>query len=268
MRKFLTPRWIITTLLVIAAVVVMARLGFWQLDRLAQRRAFNSRVQAQVQAPALDLPENLPQDVQSLYDMEYRQVTAHGEYDFANEILLRNQVWEGQPGYHLFTPLRLPGLKYAILVDRGFIALDEGKADLRAKFDLSDTAQVSGILLRPRVPKYFGVPDPTLTPGEKRLDAWNAIRLERIQQQVSYSLLPVYIQAAPDPSRSGKPFASLEQPDLSEGPHMGYALQWFSFAGILALGYPFFVRKQLADSERNQMIKDQKWAKDQSTADF
>jgi surfeit locus 1 family protein len=268
MRKLLTPRWIITTLLVIVAVVVMVRLGFWQLDRLSQRRAFNSRVLAQTQAAVLDLSTGLPQDVQSLYDMEYRQVTARGEYDFANDILLRNQVWEGQPGYHLFTPLRLPGSTYAVLVDRGFIPLDEGKPGLRVKYDQNSAGQVSGILLRPVVPRYFGVPDPTLAPGETRLDAWNAIRLERIQAQVGYPILPVYIQSAPEPSQSGAPFASLVQPDLSEGPHMGYALQWFSFATILALGYPFFVRKQLADSLRNQMIKDQKWAKDQSTADF
>jgi surfeit locus 1 family protein len=268
MRKILTPRWIITTLLVLTAVAVMIRLGFWQLDRLEQRRTFNARVTAQVQAPPLDLSVGLPQDIQHLYDMEYRQVTAKGEYDFANDILLRNQVWEGTPGYHLFTPLRLPDSPYAVLVDRGFIPLDEGKPALRTKYDQIRPAQVSGIFLRPRVPRYFGVPDPTLAPGETRLDAWNAIRLERIEEQLGYPLLPVYIQSAPDPSRQGPPIASLEQPDLSEGPHMGYALQWFSFAAVLAFGYPFFVRKQLTESARNLLLKDQKWAKDQSTADF
>ncbi|MBE0696948.1 MAG: SURF1 family protein [Anaerolineaceae bacterium] len=269
LRKILTPRWIITTLLVITAVAVMTYLGFWQLDRLEQRRAFNTRVTAQLQTPPLDLSTSLPQNIQSLYDMEYRQATAQGEYDFANEILLRNQVWDGQPGYHLFTPLHLPGSAYAVLVDRGFIPLDEGKPALRTKYDQpAGIVKVSGIFLRPRVPRYFGVPDPPLAPGETRLDAWNAIRLERIQEQVGYSLLPVFIQSAPDPSRQGPPFASLEQPDLSEGPHMGYALQWFSFAAVLAFGYPFFVRKQFTDNARNQILKDHKWVKHQSTDDF
>jgi surfeit locus 1 family protein len=244
-RKFFTPRWILTTLLVIAAVIVMIRLGFWQLSRLEERRVFNARVSAQVNAPRLDLPAGLPMDLQALYDMEYRPVSARGEYDFQNEILLRNQVMDGQPGYHVITPLRMEGTSAAILVDRGFIPLAEGEPALRAKYDQTASVQVSGILRRPVVPRYFGVPDPTLTPGETRLDAWNAIRLERIQQQVGYSLLPVYLQSAPDPSRNGAPFASLDQPDLSEGPHMNYAIQWFSFAAVLALGYPFFVRKQL-----------------------
>lgn len=242
-----TPRWIITGLLVAVAVVVMIRLGFWQLDRLAERRAFNERVLAQIKAAPILLPDTIPPDPQSLYDMEYRQVTAVGEYDPANEVLLRNQAWEGQPGYHLFTPLRMMGSVYAILVDRGFIPLDEASPEQRVKYTQPGVVEVAGVFLRPRVPRYFGAPDPTLTPGQTHLDAWNAIRLDRIERQAGYPLLPVYLLAAPDPGRPGLPYASLEEPDLSEGPHMGYALQWFAFAAILAVGYPVFVRKQLLD---------------------
>jgi surfeit locus 1 family protein len=244
-RRLLTPRWVITTLLAAAAVAGMIRLGIWQLDRLEQRREFNSRVTAQMEAPALSLPDQLPQDVSSLYNMEYREVSTSGEYDFQHEVLLRNQAWEGQPGYHLITPLRLSGTPNAILVDRGFVTLEEGKPEARAKYIQDGPVHVSGILRRPVIPRYFGVPDPTLAPGETRLDAWNAIRLDRIQEQTGYPLLPVYLLAAPDPAHQGPPYSSLEEPDLSEGPHMGYALQWFSFAGVLVIGYPFFLRKHL-----------------------
>jgi len=244
LQKLWTPRWIITTLLVIAGVIGMIRLGLWQLDRLEERRAFNKRVIAQVNAPVLDLPSDLPEEVQSLYDMEYRRVTVSGEYDHSGDILLRNQVWNNQPGYHIFTPLKLTGTQYSVLVDRGFILMQDGAAEKRSEYSISSEVQVTGILLRPRVPRFAGVPDPTLSPGETHLDTWNAIRLDRIQLQVSGTLLPVYVLAAPDPAEPGPPYASLEDPDLSEGPHMGYALQWFSFAAVLAVGYPFFVRKQ------------------------
>ena len=63
-------------------------------------------------------------------------------------------------------------------------------------------------------------------------------------------LLPVYLTLTPEDSGAVQP-GTFPQPssldiDLSEGPHLGYAVQWFSFAAILALGYPFFVRKNLA----------------------
>jgi surfeit locus 1 family protein len=245
--KLLTPRWIITTLFVIAAVFGMVRLGFWQLNRLEERREFNARVLAQVNAPPIDLPSEIPDDAAALFDMDYRKVTARGIYIAGDEILLRNQVRDGMPGFDLITPLRLSGTDTTILVDRGFIPMSGSDPEQRKQYEQSGEVVVTGILRRPVIPRFAGVPDPTLTPGQTRLDSWNAIRIDRIQSQVEGQLLPVYLQAAPPDSQSSPPYASLEQPELSEGPHMGYALQWFSFAMILAIGYPLLVRKQLRD---------------------
>ena len=52
-KTLFSRQWLKTTILVIAAVLVMIRLGFWQLDRLAQRRAFSERVEAQLAADPL-----------------------------------------------------------------------------------------------------------------------------------------------------------------------------------------------------------------------
>ncbi len=49
----------------------------------------------------------------------------------------------------------------------------------------------------------------------------------------------------------GMPYRTQPDLDLTEGPHQSYALQWFSFAVILGLGYPFFIRRQ----ERKQLVK-------------
>ena len=54
LRRMFSRKWLLTTILVIAAMAVMARLGIWQLDRLHQRRAFNARVSAQIDRPPLD----------------------------------------------------------------------------------------------------------------------------------------------------------------------------------------------------------------------
>lgn len=242
-RGFFTPRWIITTLLVIAAVLGMIRLGIWQLDRLEQRRAFNTRVSAQVSAPELDL--NQSASTPDLMEMEYRAVVVRGEYDPAHEIILRNQVYNNQPGYHLLTPLRIAGSDQSILVNRGFIPMEDGAPQARAKYQQSGPVTVRGILRLPHVPKFAGVPDPALAPGETRLDAWNAINLDRIRSQVPYALLPVYLQAGAGAAETGFPVGEIDSPDLSEGSHLGYAFQWFTFAALLGGGYPFFVKKQL-----------------------
>ncbi|MEW5942154.1 MAG: SURF1 family cytochrome oxidase biogenesis protein, partial [Chloroflexota bacterium] len=67
--------------------------------------------------------------------------------------------------------------------------------------------------------------------------------VERIGRQAPYRVLPVYIQQTSQ-AGAGAPIPHPEELELTEGPHFGYALQWFAFAAILVLGYPFYLRKQ------------------------
>jgi surfeit locus 1 family protein len=251
LRSFLTPRWILTTLLVIVAVGVMARLGFWQLERLEQRRAFNARVQAQIDSPPLDLAAALADGSLTpaqLPDLEYRSVVLRGEYRPAEQLIVRNQVWQGLPGSHLLTPLVLAGTDYAILVDRGWIPMAETDPAEWQKYNQAGPVEVRGSLQKTQDARRFGAPDPTPAPGVV-VPAWNAVRLARIAPQISAALLPAYVLAAPTGNPDDQlapPYAAIQTPDLSEGSHMNYALQWFSFAAVLGLGYPYFVKKQLS----------------------
>lgn len=77
--KMFSRKWLLTTLLAIAAAAVCVRLGIWQLDRLDQRRAFNLQVETMRAAPLLDLNKEIPENISS---MEWRAATAAGEYDF------------------------------------------------------------------------------------------------------------------------------------------------------------------------------------------
>jgi len=248
--QFWSLKWILTTLLVIAGVGVLIRLGIWQLDRLAQRRAFNERVTAQITASQLDLNQNIDLKAQ-LFDMEYRKVVVQGHYDFTQEVLLRNQALDGKLGFHVLTPLRIANSDQAVLVDRGWIPFDQALPEERGQFQEPGEVTVQGVIRRPQTrPDFGGVADPTLAPGETRLDAWNIVNLERIRQQTDQLLLPVYVVEAPDPSWTGFPVRQLVIPEITEGPHLGYAMQWFTFAAILGLGYPIFVRKQLRPADK------------------
>jgi surfeit locus 1 family protein len=72
--------------------------------------------------------------------------------------------------------------------------------------------------------------------------------LTHIAAQIPYPVLPVYVQPKPDPNDTTPPIPFQPEVEITEGPHMGYALQWFTFAAILFVGYPFFLRKQEAKS--------------------
>ncbi len=88
--------------------------------------------------------------------------------------------------------------------------------------------------------------DPTLSPGQTRLDFWNFVNLTRLQDQLPYPILNVYIQQAPGSDLESLPYRLMEQPDLDPGAHIGFALQWFFYAGLLFFGYPIWLKKQKA----------------------
>ena len=58
-RFLLTPRWIAFHLLVIAGIVLMINLGFWQLRRLDERQAFNAQVTSRIDVPPAPLDDVL-----------------------------------------------------------------------------------------------------------------------------------------------------------------------------------------------------------------
>lgn len=228
--------WILTTLLVFAGSAVCVRLGIWQLDRLEQRRAFNAQVTSMRAEPMLDLNQSVPADIKK---MEWRSVTVTGEYDFENQVAMRNQYHETEYGYHLITPLKFAG--GTVLVNRGWIPADGNStpADWR-KYDEAGVVTVTGqIRLGQEKPAFGGVAD-----AEGKLDVWNNLNVERIATQIPYPMLNVFIQQDEIAGDDVPPIPFQPEIELTEGSHFGYALQWFSFATILFFGYPFFLRKQ------------------------
>lgn len=241
LKKMFSRGWLFTTLLVLAGTAVCARLGIWQLDRLDQRRAFNTQVETMRAADLLDLNQELPSDINS---MEWRSVALTGEYDFENQVVIRNQYNGNQYGYHIITPLLFDG--GAVLVDRGWIPADGNSTpgDWRKYDEIGPQNVIGQIRIGQAQPIIGGVADPELSSDQTRMDAWNNLNLERIAQQIPYPILTVYVQPNTEEATSAPPIAFQPIVELTEGSHFGYALQWFTFATILFVGYPFYLRKQ------------------------
>ena len=233
-------KWLLTTLLVLLGTALCIRLGIWQLDRLESRRAFNEQVKSMRELPPLYLNQ---EGTNTITEMEWRSVKVIGEYDFENQIALRNQYYGDQYGYHLWTPLRFDGR--AVLVDRGWIPAEGNSAPLDwRKYDEQDIVNIVGqIRLGQTKPALGGVAD-AMPENGGQLEIWNNGDVEQIIDQLPYPALHVYIQPDFDASDVEPPIPFQPEIELTEGPHFGYALQWFTFASILFIGYPFYLRKQ------------------------
>jgi surfeit locus 1 family protein len=246
MRKLVTGPWLLKHLLVVFVLIVLINLGFWQLRRLDEKRSFNRNITAALNQPPLPLSDGPVNPA----ELHFRRVVVTGTFDNAQEIAIRNQfLADDTPGLHLITPLRLKGSDQAVLVDRGWIPRgdsDPEPADLAA-YDLPGEITLEGIAYQTQTrPSSLSPLDPPLKEGQTRLVAWFRVDIDRIQAQLPYPLLPIFIRQLPGPTADPKGLPRQESGiTLDEGPHLGYALQWFSFAAILVLTYGIFLRQEL-----------------------
>ena len=232
-RRLLRGRWLPATLLVLLAAAVMVGLGFWQLDRLRDRRAANALIAQRRAEPAVTITaENAAElDAGALAE---RRVVVAGTWDYDREVVVRGRAHQGAPGYHLLTPLRIDGSDRAVLVDRGFIPYTEASPEQRRAFRKGPRGEVEGLAREPRTAGE-AVPAPAPISGAF-IDVWPRADLVSIGRQLPYPLLPVWAEQLPTPGNTDFP---RPDPDLAldDGPHLGYLLQWWGFALILLAGY-------------------------------
>ena len=242
MYRFLTtPRWVIGHLVAVVLVTAFIAAGFWQLDRLAQRIEQNQLIEQRAADPPVDLElalDEVPSGSDPGSLLEYRRVTATGTYLPELEVLVRSRSLNGQPGFHLVTPLLLGDL--AVLVNRGWVPVALDQAPVLQAAPPEGTVVVAGRLRASVDPPTIGPKDPS----EGTLNQVFWLNVERLQSQIPYPLARVIMElVSQDPTSAGPLPVPLPEPVPDEGPHRGYAIQWFSFAVIGAVGYFFLARR-------------------------
>ena len=211
-------RWVgVAVLLLVSGVC--ARLGVWQLSRLHQRRVVNAAILRSRAEPPISLDAPGARDSASL---AYRRVTATGRYDRGRELVLRGQAYMGTPGVYVVTPLRLQESDTALLVLRGFVpAADAVRADLRA-LDEPGELSVTGLA----EPIGSGGGQPLVVEGSS---TWARLDLPALRGTLPYPILPVALLQTPDSALPRYP-RRLDAPEVDDGPHLSYAVQWFLFS--------------------------------------
>ena len=240
-RFALKPRWILSHLLVLTLVVVMVNLGLWQLHRLQERRDFNALVESRQELPAEPVQAVLPATAgfDDADDVVFRTVTAEGTYLADEEVVVRGRSFEGKSGAWMLTPLRLAD-GTAVVVNRGWVPLQAGLAVRPEWAPPSGEVRVEGLLVETQTRGRFGSIDPE---GE-RLEELARADVGRIQEQVDEDLVPAVLQlSTQEPAQEGDFPVAIGAPELSEGPHLNYAGQWFIFATIAIVGYPLILRR-------------------------
>jgi len=231
--------------LVVALVcaALFARLGVWQLARLADRRAENRLVAARLQLPPAGLDGSIRLEGVSADSLAWRRLRLRGTWDFEHEVVIRGRASRGTPGVHVVTPLRL-SREWGVLVLRGWLPAADGlSADLAGarpdRRDREGVVEVEGLALADEAP--LRIPPRTLTFGGTEHLVLGALSIEQAAASLPYDPLPVFVLLTEPPGRGGAP-SVVDEPTPSDGPHLWYAVQWFAFALITLGGTVAYVR--------------------------
>jgi surfeit locus 1 family protein len=254
----LKPRWIgfLTVGLILA--ITFTSLGFWQLRRLEQRRANNALLTSRLSEssqPLRDLIQNYRADVSPFDDLSlaYRPTTVTGRYDTANEVLLRStDNYEGQPGFYVLTPLVLEDNR-AVLVMRGWVPFALNTPPVKEAVPPDSEVTVTGMvyLETKRPTGFLSSLTPRDPPGKLAITAYTDSK--RLEEQMPYDLLPLYVRLETQtPPQTNQLPLKPEGLELSEGSHLGYAIQWFAFMLIGVTGYVLLIRRTAIEEERGR----------------
>jgi surfeit locus 1 family protein len=211
------------SLVALSMVVLCLVAAQWQYHRGVDRHARNAMIEKHISlAPvALDLVKDSP------VASEWQTVTTSGIFDASNQILLRNRYNEGVYGFEVLT-LFTTAANEKFWVDRGWVKAG-ANATIAPAIIPPPTNEVSitgRLRLDSSLPhgSFFAIPS-----------TGNGL-IAKLNAQSQLNTQNYYIDLLSGSQRSLTPVVSAQLPELSDGPHMAYALQWIFFAGLVIYG--------------------------------
>lgn len=241
-------RWLLLAIFVVALSVAFVNLGQWQLNRLDQRRDRNSVVVEHENAPVVGYETIMNRKITE--EDQWQRVSVTGTFDAEHQLLARYRSNDGRTGWEIVTPLRASDGR-VVLVNRGFVERSLSK-DYPTVLPAppSGTVTVTGHVRRNEVGKENAtVPEQ----GTIRL-----ISSDHIGAWMGEQLVDGYIGLlSVDPPQDGD-FVPVRPPELSEGPHFWYAVQWFMFTALAGVGLIVMVRGDIKNRKSDDASKSPK----------
>ncbi|GAA1659387.1 hypothetical protein GCM10009744_60920 [Kribbella alba] len=234
----LNPRWIVTALVILLLAGVCVELGRWQLHRLDERKVRNGVTRTNLAAPAAPLADIVgPQRVVG-DQHDWRTAVVTGRYDATKQVVIRYRNVQDRPGFEIVTPLILAD-GTGILVDRGFLARQGAElAPLSVPAAPSGEVTVTGRLRRSEQGGHTSGGKPT--DGTARL-----INGPEFSSALGLSLYDGYLTVDRQQPVADPAFGGFPGPEIDDGPHFFYALQWFFFALLAIGGLVYFSRQDV-----------------------
>lgn len=220
------PRWL-PLVAAVLGIALTASAGKWQLNRAGEKE----QLQAAYDRGAADRPINLSARPVTVDEVRLRRVEATGEFVPQAMVLLDNRIQAGVAGYHVMMPLRIAGSSMHVLVNRGWVAAGADRSRLPEIRTPPSTITIAGVAV---VPGRFL----ELAKADSSGVVWQNLTMERFIEHKGLAIQPIVIEQTSD--LDDGLVRSWPRPDFGIAKHYGYAVQWFSFCGLIVFLYGYF----------------------------
>lgn len=235
-------RAVLAALVWVAALAVLLSLGTWQMQRLAWKEKLLADIaERRIEAPvALDAIEAMSK---AANDLEYRPLAVSGTFAHDKERHFL-ATWNGQSGYHVYTPLLLADGRY-VFVNRGFVPFEKKEASTRGEGQVAGEQTLQGLAREKLAEKPSSiVPDNDLS---KNVFYWKDLDAMAASAGIApANLVPFFVDADNKANPGGLPIGGVTQFELPNN-HLQYALTWYGLALALvgvSSAYLWRVRRQ------------------------
>lgn len=230
LRFLLSRRWLVFAVVVVALAWVAWRLGEWQFHRLDDRKERNDIIERNERAGPVAVESAMGVGDPVETTEQWQVVEAQGRYDVDDTVIVRYRTREGSSGVDVVVPLVLED-GTSVLVDRGWFATDNRGATSE---DVPDPPQglvsVTGWLRKDATGDSAQVVDLST----------RAISSEEIGEALDRPVLTGFLDLRSESPEAEEPLMLAEEPELDNGPHFFYGLQWWFF-GLLAVAGFFYL---------------------------
>lgn len=225
-KPFLLPAMLI---MAVVMVLIMVRLGVWQLSRADEKQSLLDNVIAASALPEIPLQDMLRTQTGGdlLAQFRFRKVSLQGKYLADQSILIDNQVHNKQAGYQLVTPFQIDGLDDWVMVSRGWLAAGATRQDIPEFVTPNGVVSLVGRINKPAAQPPIWQDGYPVNDGP----VWQYLPIGEYASQNQASVLPLVVELAPENLGSdGLVIRWQKIDDHWVAKHKGYAFQWFSMA--------------------------------------
>lgn len=201
-------------------------LGFWQLGRMDEKQDIIDNMAAGNTGAAQEINEDFWPD-------EYSKVMILGKFLPQFSVLLEHQQFEGKPGYHVLTPFEANPQMPWVLVNRGWISVDNV---LEYRESLAQSTDIVGLAYYPSEDRFIlGENLSRTSDGQIKIQR---VDFAVLSHEFHHELYPFVLLL--DPNAPNGFVRNWQIKTMPPSKHFGYAVQWFALAATLLLLYLFY----------------------------